>query len=456
MKCLVFVDHDIIYRNFVQSGACDGLAHAADMTFIFPDSDRITADLSELSYSWLKVPVDTTRAAQWRRLFQVTQMHWRRGANWRRIRAIQRYVLGWKGSIQIGFFALPGIFSLYRRYLLARLQKSVNTPLEQLVGEARPDILLILTVLEGPFLNDLIDIGRRYHIPTVAVINSWDNPSTKRSVVGKPDWLLVWGPQTRDHAIRFVGMDPQRAVVFGAAQMDVFREPPGYSRHDLCVNHAIDPHRIVILYAGSTKNADEFGHLLLLDNAIASGILPDMAIIYRPHPWGRCGSGGQRFADHMWQNVFLDSSMRDYVDQVGNGTSSMYLSDYRDTHDMLSAVDGLVSPMSTILLEAAMHGKPILCFQSGISGNVSMRVQANQTQFQDLFRQPGVLVCGDDDFLEGIQRLGRLAVDPGIGDHMRNISHEFVTAFDDSFSDRLPVFLHDVLRRSSKAIDSPV
>ena len=29
-------------------------------------------------------------------------------------------------------------------------------------------------------------------IPLIVIMNSWDNPSTKRAVIGKPDWLLVW------------------------------------------------------------------------------------------------------------------------------------------------------------------------------------------------------------------------------------------------------------------------
>jgi glycosyltransferase involved in cell wall biosynthesis len=453
MKCLVCVDHDIIYRNFVQSGALDGLARAAELMFVFPDSPRVTVDLAGLPHPWVKMPVDTVRTSLWRRLFQVMQMRWRPGANWRAIRASQRFTLGWKGSIQIGFLALPGVFGFYRRHLLARLRGSGNVPLEKLVHDTRPDILLLPTVLEGPFLNDLIDIGRRLGIPTVAIMNSWDNPSTKRSVVGTPDWLLVWGPQTRDHGIRYAGMDPQRVVHFGAAQLDVFRKQPRYDRTELCARHGIDPRRRVILYAGSTKHADEFGHLVLIDQAIAAGELPDVAIIYRPHPWGLCGSGGQRFAAHQWQNVFLDASMQDYVEQVGQGQARMKLADYRDSHDLLSAIDALVSPMSTILLEAAMHGKPILCFQSGMGSNESMRVRVNQAQFAELFRNAEVLVCGDDDFLAAMRRLAGLAADPGIGQRMRAMCEEFVSAFDAPFSERLPVFLQGHLHNSSNDKD---
>lgn len=449
MKYLVCIDHDIIFRNFILSNSLDGLASVADLVFVFPDSPRITVDLAKFPYRWVKVPVDLVRASLWRRLFQVTQMRWRPGSNWRVIRATQRYALGWKGSLQIGFLSLPGIFGMYRRYILRRLAAGSNVALESLFESERPDLILIPTVLEGPFLNDLVGIGRRRDILTVAVMNSWDNPSTKRAVVGAPDWLLVWGPQTCDHAVRYVGMDPRRVVKFGAAQFDVFRLPPRYSRAEFCARAGIDPRRRVLLYAGSTKHADEFGHLLGLDEAIAAGELPDVSIIYRPHPWGLCGKDGERFATHNWRHVYLDPSMRDYVDQVGQGKAKMKLADYQDSHDLLSAVDALVSPMSTILLEAAMHGKPILCFQSGMKSNESMRVRVSQAQFAELFRNPEVLVCGDDDFLPAVRRLADLARDPDIGNRMRAMCEDFVSPFDAPFAERLPKFLATILSENS-------
>ena len=37
-------------------------------------------------------------------------------------------------------------------------------------------------------------------------MNSWDNPSTKRSIVGNPDWFFVWGDQTKNHAIKYMNI----------------------------------------------------------------------------------------------------------------------------------------------------------------------------------------------------------------------------------------------------------
>ena len=62
-------------------------------------------------------------------------------------------------------------------------------------------------------------------IPVVVVMNSWDNPCSKRSVVSNNYKLLVWGPQSRAHAERLMRMTPENIIEFGAAQFDVYKSP---------------------------------------------------------------------------------------------------------------------------------------------------------------------------------------------------------------------------------------
>ena len=158
--------------------------------------------------------------------------------------------------------------------------------MEALIRRLDLDVLVHPTVFEGYFINDFILVGRRLGIPTIAIMNSWDNPSSKRSVIGVPDWVLVWGPQTRAHAVKYMGVAPERAVSFGAAQFDVFGRPARITREQFCAEYGIDAHKRILLYAGSSKGADEFEHLRMIEDAIDRGDLSDVAIVYRPHPGG--------------------------------------------------------------------------------------------------------------------------------------------------------------------------
>jgi hypothetical protein len=319
------------------------------------------------------------------------------------------------------------------------------TAMEGFIKQFRPDVLIHPTVLDGIFINDFVLLGRKFGLPTIAIMNSWDNPSTKRAVVGRPDWLLVWGPQTRKHAIRFMRMPPARAVPFGAAQFDVYRRQPRLTRDEFCRSHGIDPARRILLYAGSSKGADEYHHLCMIDDAIERGVLPNVAVVYRPHPWGHGGHKGERLLDATWRHVVIDASMRIYLEGLRSGNTRPYLADYADTHDVLSSIDALVSPLSTIILEGMMHGKPALCFLAEQQEGQSFNLQKDLVHFEDMFADPAILKAnGEPELIDCLVQLMARAGNREAEVEVREACGQFVSAFDRSYSDRLCDFAENV------------
>jgi hypothetical protein len=450
LRLAIFVDHDIVYRHFIQSGAFVELVARHDVTIVAPAlgpaNKRLTTDIAterpDLSVEWIKVDVD--RVTSWRRLFQISQLRWRPGADWAAQRAVVRYTIGPKASLLFTALAFPGVYQLARRSILSSLAakpSSIAATLERL----RPDILLHPTVLDGYFINDVVMLGRTRGIPTVAIMNSWDNPSTKRAMTGNPDWLLVWGRQTRDHAIKYMGIDPARAVPFGAAQFDVYRRAPRISREKFCQEHDIDPRRRLLLYAGSSKGSDEFAHLCRIDDAIDAGELADVTVVYRPHPWGRGGYKGERLLDHPWRNVRIERSMRRYLEQVRAGAKAVYLADYAETHDVLSSIDALVSPLSTIILEGALHGKPALCFLPDERPGSSLRLQSRHVHFEDMYRSPMVIKAdGDAQLVPKLIGLMKRVGDPDFARICTTECAHFVQPLDEPYPLRLARFIEGI------------
>ena len=294
LRIAIFIEHDIIYRHFIQSGVFTNLARTHDVCFVFPRPGTANKRLSvainadELPAPHRFIDVDQQRLFYWRRWFQVSQLVWRPGADWKHLRRVARYLIGRNAAIVYGLMALPGIFPLFRWWSQQRIDQ-LPCSIASMLARLDPDVIIHPTVLDGYFINDLVLLGRRQRIPTIAIMNSWDNPSTKRAVIGQPDWLLVWGPQTRSHAITFMGMQPDRVIAFGAAQFEVHRSPPRLSRQDFCQQHGIAQTKRLLLYAGSSKLADEFAHLCAIEQAIEAGELDNIVVIYRPHPWGGGG-----------------------------------------------------------------------------------------------------------------------------------------------------------------------
>ncbi|OEJ66078.1 hypothetical protein [Magnetovibrio blakemorei] len=293
MKILIFIDHDIIIRHFIHSKVFETLSASHDVKFIFPDGDqkRVTTDVEALKLGGKHafLAPKQPRLRQWKNLFVADTLRWRYGKQFSSLRTFRRAMIGPKATLLFSFLSLPGIYTIYKYITLNKINAIPNKELQELIDIENPDVIIHPSVLDGVFINDLVITCQNENIPLVVIMNSWDNPSTKKSVIGLPDWLLVWGEQTNIHAQKFMNMPSDRIVNFGAAQFDLFRHPPRISRDEFCIRHDLDPTSQILLYAGSSKETNEFEHLRSIDNAIDSGILGHTKVVYRPHPWGGGG-----------------------------------------------------------------------------------------------------------------------------------------------------------------------
>lgn len=401
----VFIEHDIIIRHFILNNTFREVTKNYQVQFVFPEDDvRVATKIESLGLGdVVKVPVNRKRLGAIRELskIQTIQIARKKKDNkwikkqWRAFFGLKTYCYMWVKS-------LPFIFNWYSKKTLK--QAGDFPELEKVVTDFDPDIIVHPTVLEGLFITDLISIASKKQIPFLALMNSWDNPSTKAMVIKPPDYLVVWGEQTKNHSVDFLGIDPDRVRIMGSAQMEVYRQKPAKSREELCEILEINPDKKLILYAGSSKSINEMNHLLLLEKAIEDGLLPDCYIIFRPHPWRNPGREEVDFFDVQWKHISMDPGMTDfYISPKQKGEKKINLTDYMDTHNMLCAVDLLISNVSTILLEAAIHGKPVLCMVADEDIKVSdfLRVTMVSLYFQELLEKMEIPRCKDYEDLPG-------------------------------------------------------
>ena len=452
MKVLIFIEHDIVIRHFINSQAFKPLAARHDVLFVFPEEGhkRVSSDIAvlDLGAPFVRLTIEQTRRKLWQRLFQINQLRWRRGRQQAAMRKLYWQALGWKAALIYTVLGLPGIYAAYRRHARATIAAHPYTGLEALIANERPDVIVHPSVLEGEYINDLVEASQSHRIPLTVIMNSWDNPSTKNAIVGKPDWLLVWGPQTKNHAIDFMAMEHQRVIEFGAAQFEVYRGPPTMDRAEFCRIHGIDPSAKILLYAGSSKETDEFSHLIAIDDAIEAGRLGHVVAVYRPHPWGGGGRGGDRIVDHAWRHVRIESTMRAYLEGVSAGQTGITIPDYRHTHDVLASVDALVSPLSTIILEAALHEKPALCFlPTDDHAARHFQMTLPLIHFEDMFRASEVLVArGTETLIPALADLLARTDDDGYRGRLAVMAEHFVRTFERPYGERIIEFLEATVR----------
>ncbi|MFA5908676.1 MAG: hypothetical protein WC815_07860 [Vicinamibacterales bacterium] len=386
----IFIDHDIVIRHFLATGILQTLQASHEVTFVVPEGHRrVRSDVTSLGLKKVRLfKVDERRAYLWRRLYQHEVLRRaRRGdaENQAQIYGFWKETLRPRAFWQTWLMSLPGLYSIYRHYALRNIGNS--STFEQLMSELAPDVIVHPTVLEGLFVSDLIRWGREHSVPTIFLMNSWDNPAVKAMTCGQPDWLVVWGEQTRRLAHRHLGMPLDRIMPYGAAQFDLYRDRPQSSRSEVCRGCGISEDKKLVLYAGSSKGVKEVQHLIALEQAIERGDLPECHILFRPHPWRGVISGESDFFAQTWKHTTMDPEMADYYRSSRVNSTIIYTPDTEYTHSILSACDLLISPISTILLEAVMHSKPVIAYlpEEDIDRNFFLRTMANMSFMQEFF-----------------------------------------------------------------------
>lgn len=448
-RALVFIDYDMLIRHFVLSGAFAEVERRYDVTWVFhhdttSEKQGVYTDVAALGLRrWTRVEVPRARMGSWDPLYSITTLHRQRGTpNFtprKEIMAVARSP--WRVNLY-HLLALPGIFPLVRARLTR--QMGVWEPLLDFVRAERPDVIFHPSILAGYFINELLQIAPRLGVPLVVMMNSWDNPSVKAMNTGMPDRLVVWGPQTAQHAVEYLGMPPERVVQFGAAQFQLYREAPRESPAELRRLFGLPEGRPVILYGGGSKSIPESRHLELLDDAIAAGRIPPCHVIYRPHPWrGGLAPGETSFFDLSLRHVTIDPHMEDYYRRAAKAELRGFdLADYEVTRKLLHVVDAVISPLSTILLESVILAKPVLMFfpergrgdVGGRVGDIGLRL----AHFRDFWGVPGVDLCDDDQALpQACQQLLAASRDETVRRGLREHAAKFVVVDGPTYGQRL-------------------
>ena len=451
MNILIFIDHEIIFRNFIHPGVFDEICKEFNVKFIFPEkNNKRFADLDlkkfKLPAPIIRLPVDGRRYSLWNKRFFVSQMRLSNDLQKQSIRNLRLKTLGWKANLIFTLLGLPLVYDLFNKFNLKSIIKFENKRMKSILLNNDIDLVIHPTVLNGIYINDLIYYTKKYSIKSLFIMNSWDNPSTKRSIVGNPDWLFVWGDQTKNHAIKYMNIPKDKVIKFGAPQFENYQYQQSLDEAEFFRRNKVKKGYKIILYAGSSKMTKEIEHLNLLDETINKFNLKNIVILYRPHPWGLGGEGGEKIIKRKWKHVLIEESMINYLKRVSKGIKSKQLDDPFLMHNILVNIDGVISPLSTVLLEAAIHGKPSICLLPYEDKSNHFLHDVQLTHFQEIFRSElFIKTTIIDNLSKDLFQLIKLANNKSIEKKLKSFSKYFVNFFDDPYKDRILQFVKKLI-----------
>ena len=446
-KIAIFVDHDIIIRHFLKSKVFEELTVNYHVDVILPQKGykRIKQDISDkdCKLNILRFPVFDKSISIWGRFMQAKIFKLSLSKKHQYIRTSWKLIVPRKGVVLFTLLGLPIIFTIFKIYTKILSHLNPNLELEKLIIDKGYNVLINPGLINGHYINDLIIISKKINVPLIFIMNSWDNPTACYFSAGKPDLFLAWGAQTVNHAIQYQNFEAKNVIPFGAAQFEIYRERPKFRKPDFCKAHKINPRKKVILYAGGSLGTNEFEHLLLLEEAIQNKKIQNISVVYRPHPWGGGGNYGEKIIDYKWKNIVIEKSMFKYLINLRDKGYHMTYPDYKDTHSILCSVDAVISPLSTILIEAAMHGKPIMCFLPIEDVNsIHFQTVHRLPHFIDLQKNENVILSkGRKELINKFPLLLKKIDDENIDVKMKKMSQFFVSSFKNSYAERLEEIL---------------
>jgi hypothetical protein len=364
------------------------------------------------------------------------------------LKAIHRY-------IPIDFFRILSRKSVYDR--LTRWVETViplSRQLKRQIKRISPAYIIIPTATFTSKQIDILRAGKRSNSKIVVMPVGWDNITTKLPLYIKPDLLLERGPQNADHAKQIFDLKESEIGIVGVYAYDNFfsfqkRKDCRERKADYRKKLNIPQHKMVILFAGAMRAFDEITFLELLKKAIIEGALPNAHIIYRPHPsrWAPI-SKDRAFIQHYAKAVNLSHAGaepitldEDFTEFVKSGMAVGRLPDRSVFNDLYNCIDAIISLPTSVMVEAALFGKPVLglaCDDGKTVGEYSAPVMMKREYFKYFRTLDWYTQCDDKNtFIKDCKRLLSITKMPGIRDRIKKDMEYIVYNDERHFSERI-------------------
>ena len=224
------------------------------------------------------------------------------------------------------------------------------------------DVVITANYGTEPTESRLIRAARRAGVPSIALVPSWDNLTSKGVIGAMPDHLVVWNETMRDEALFLYDFDPEQVHICGALQFD--HHLRAAKAAPTPVPYPIPNSAPVLLYATITPKYFRYNIEVIeeLLSEIEAGRLPaDIHIVVRLHPqvlydpnFGDDLDGYHRLAAHPQVHLSVPE-----VSAWGPVTAPT-ISDFNELISLLRRADAILTPASTIAIDAAAVDTPMI------------------------------------------------------------------------------------------------
>lgn len=229
--------------------------------------------------------------------------------------------------------------------------------IRQLFDKACPACVVVTS--PGHYWLDflLMDEAARRGIPTVCIVQSWDNLYSRGPMHRRPDRLLVWSPEMRRQAIEVHQYPADQIDIVGPLQFSLYAEPP--TQVEMKASRArvsLGPEDPFLYYVCGARTATyDVEDIVELQMRLKGTEFGSLSLVVRPHPQG----SRQAYERLKALGILLDASPD--ITQDTSRPDAFNPLEVRHVASLLAQARFVVSSWgTTVLLEACIFDAPAL------------------------------------------------------------------------------------------------
>jgi hypothetical protein len=235
--------------------------------------------------------------------------------------------------------------------------------------------------------------ARRIGLPVVGNIASWDHTVGKGIVAPGLRRYLVQNDVMRGDLVRYHEIAPERIVVTGWPQTDVFnRKRPRSQYEEVLVSLELDASRPLVMVMGNTPTNGPYEAAFVARLVAWWAEHARFSLLFRPHP-----------RDRDWRSRFGAALAR-----PGVAVQEPSFTDLETLAVLLQHGDAVVSNAGTILLDALANDRPAVCtlYDEGAPPGESFALQnVSGEHYRTLFESEAFYRARTfDEVVDGIER----------------------------------------------------
>ena len=414
-KILIILTQDVFVRNFFLTDAFSELEKNYECIYVTTDNVKIFHDNIKNKKKNLKCITSNRKYIKIYKILldSILIANIKKSSSFK-FRFIMRFDLNFYKVLRKPFRKIPfrifiTIYNFFKilstRYPLSLLLKiqsfqnmifkffSYNPEIEKLIKDTNPHLVVVANSGYDRVLMDSINICKKNKIKSLCLIDNWDNLSTKWVMYFKPDYLGVWGEQTKKHAIDIHGFKEYQCLITGNPRYQkYFEQRTQYIKNNFNFKY--------ILFLGTSWYWDEESVLKKLDTIINNNkALEKIKILYRPHP----GRHGRKTLVQEFDNIIYDPQILKILNKE---TQNMPEGEaYPDTNyypSLLKNAEFVLGGPQTMMIETSIFGKYFLCLVHEDMKNYSnmKKVFNSYKHFRGVESISSMIFCEDIIFLE--------------------------------------------------------